>query len=937
MPVTRRTSRRAPRVNYKEREGSGEESDEDHEDKAHKDQTEKRQEEDGKEEDEDDNADEESDYEKTLKPTSKRPVRKTRTTRSSATKQKARTSNNIKVKYEDESEEEIEEDEEEEEEEEKIPKRRFSTRKNQQQRQEKRRATSSSKAAPRGGRSTRRTAKRATQSEKVSEDEIDSDEDGDENFEESDHDSDEYVPDDDEDRQKDDDDDDEMVDLVDDDDEIAEKGGASGDEDAAIVTPRRPRPSHTGDHDDGEYEFDPDSDGQAGDESGESNDGLRRESPRNVLSKRKLRKRRSSLKPVRLSMEINAKDSVESGDDGDEVQNRLTRRRRKSSSSAASSVSSNSSKHRGKNFVGESSISSESENDDVDESNKNTREYHMKHRDEPERKPFKMESLEHSCSKVDIVTYDPLEKNHVVWKSESGKAIYCYNLSTLRQVAISKRMQWMEPPTFLKPMSSETKEQIVKVFGEDALDLNSHDADPRAVKDIERRILKQVWEVHFRLMGKHELHICPICYELAVDEYIKYRKEHPDLDEDDDLYELTLEDHDEPQQDKDKDEDLENRVVNPLHVLDHYHDWDGAAAMSFLSYMGVKGHLKEVHGVSVGGREEKSLVNDYRLRATDGLVQKFVSKKSKFRNSGNWAVYFWKTNTAYAGIFNMLIDKVEAAEADLRERGTTFPRSVLHRKSKGLWKDLTSNLGSNDEEELAAFFVDDDDVSSEDDDVAQRKRSRTRGQRGSDDGDDGADGEIKTKVHPSLLMEEGELEHLRNLKSFYAEVDEREGSDDEDDYSEDEIIPVLSDQDESDSEHESRRSKNRKPGKSKRKLLTPSKRRASHARKESNGSGIASEDSNEDDDDHSDPGKLASPFVVKRKVLTPRKHLSSESDKEGSDAEVNQARLQGRSGGKRRVLLDDEDEAEGKESKDYQTPSHKKQRVLNDSEDEDAY
>ncbi|GBG34768.1 Hypothetical Protein FCC1311_109902 [Hondaea fermentalgiana] len=437
--------------------------------------------------------------------------------------------------------------------------------------------------------------------------------------------------------------------------------------------------------------------------------------------------------------------------------------------------------------------------EDAEDAEKNlrrmlTRAYHAKHRDEPETKPFNLDALKHTCSKIDIVTYEPLEKKHVVWRSETGKVAHCYNLDTLRQIALSKNKTWMEPPTFLTPMTSPMKSQILALFGEDALSLESE------TESTEKRLLNQVWELQVRQLGTRELHMCPICYELAVEELLadremkrkqekSKRKESTEVvvvdeEEDDDFEESNGEDSEDEGDDGNAKKSAESDAVNPLHVLDHYHDWDGAADMAFFSYMDVKKHLQQEHEIVVKGREEKDLVRDYRLRATDGLVQKYVSRSPKFRDEGNWAAIFWRSNRAYAGIFNMIMDKVDSREMGVRKGGTIFPRAVFQRRSRAIWDDLTGNLGTNDRAEMDAFLVDDDLSSSEDEfpSRAGRKRPRNRavGRRRDASTADKDETTAAAEGGPSLV-DEDEIEQIRILKEYYSKYDEEMGDDEDDD------------------------------------------------------------------------------------------------------------------------------------------------------------
>lgn len=110
---------------------------------------------------------------------------------------------------------------------------------------------------------------------------------------------------------------------------------------------------------------------------------------------------------------------------------------------------------------------------------------------------------------VDEITDEDLFKTHVCWRSPDETSQMCFNLSTLKKIALTKS-QWMAPPHFRSPMDQALKQQIVERFGHEHLSLPTRASMDTSDLDSFMRSY-HAW-LHRRLNDLSDLYVCPVCY-----------------------------------------------------------------------------------------------------------------------------------------------------------------------------------------------------------------------------------------------------------------------------------------------------------------------------------------------------------------------------------------------------------------------------------------
>lgn len=112
---------------------------------------------------------------------------------------------------------------------------------------------------------------------------------------------------------------------------------------------------------------------------------------------------------------------------------------------------------------------------------------------------------------VDEITSEDLFKTHICWQSPDGTSQMCFNLSTLKKIALTKQ-QWMAPPHFRSPMDATLKRQIIERFGRDELNLPTRASMNLNVFDLDNFMLSYHAWLHRRLNDLSDLYVCPVCY-----------------------------------------------------------------------------------------------------------------------------------------------------------------------------------------------------------------------------------------------------------------------------------------------------------------------------------------------------------------------------------------------------------------------------------------
>lgn len=317
-----------------------------------------------------------------------------------------------------------------------------------------------------------------------------------------------------------------------------------------------------------------------------------------------------------------------------------------------------------------------------------------------EEKPKAAERLKRKpvCPKCpsteDAVTLEPLTRVHVCYIAPDGKSRVCFNLQTLRHIALKSsqlalrvdidatRKNFLQPPAFRTPMSDDLVDQIASKFGRGALDLegpyyrnreakydrkdtedddysfDSNSSDMENIYDSFETFQERVKNYFRNGMGSQDLYVCPLCYgkihrSVGQNRAAPHNKE-SDSGEDDDTA-AAIEEYDAAPSDS---------VYDPITVLG-YLDNDEmtmASQFCFKRIADVKRHLREDHNVDIRGIQGNELYMRFRVRAPDGLLQRWLSTQVRGQvvKQGHMRMYWGDGNDQ---IFIQLLDLMERVRA----------------------------------------------------------------------------------------------------------------------------------------------------------------------------------------------------------------------------------------------------------------------------------
>jgi len=320
-------------------------------------------------------------------------------------------------------------------------------------------------------------------------------------------------------------------------------------------------------------------------------------------------------------------------------------------------------------------------------------------------------------SKEDEITRGPLKQLHVCWVSPDGKNKQCFNLETLKKVALSRhkmlkdknkdkdgdkdRIEYLQPPHFRTPMEDDLKDQIALKFGRQALYIDNVDADHYTGSSYSSHhtfsassddyFSADAFEEHFsrytkKQMGSTDMYCCPICY-VEASRRLKLLQKGYILDE----AELDTDDDADGDDDKHEDEREEllkftNDPITTLTGIDS--DFNVASTFCFRYVSQVKDHLKQVHGIDCTTLDGNVLFKRYQIRQADGLLQQWLTKGKSGRAHPSQMRIYW--NSGYSLDFLYLLhlvdnyndggidqDVPESILETAREFSTSFPRRAL--------------------------------------------------------------------------------------------------------------------------------------------------------------------------------------------------------------------------------------------------------------------
>uniref|UniRef100_A0A061RTP4 Tudor domain-containing protein n=1 Tax=Tetraselmis sp. GSL018 TaxID=582737 RepID=A0A061RTP4_9CHLO len=266
-----------------------------------------------------------------------------------------------------------------------------------------------------------------------------------------------------------------------------------------------------------------------------------------------------------------------------------------------------------------------------------------------------------SCSsREDEITGKPLRPKHVCWASPDNSVRMCFNLSTLRKVAVSvgQGSEWKQPPHFRTPMDRGLRKQIACRFGPSALSLELESLGSAEFEQSFRQWAQAK-------MGKSDLRVCPICYAWLL-------------------------------------EDMEGPMDDPISVLTSSPGGEPAAAqLAFCSKRALVAHLEERHDIKAVGRQHSGLLERHMIRQSDGLLQSWLHRVNHLHHRA-MRDYWLDSN---AQVFLCVYDFSKRIELGFpTDIPDPFPEERYVNDSRRTWEELNGG-GSDSQSEGSAGFV----------------------------------------------------------------------------------------------------------------------------------------------------------------------------------------------------------------------------------------
>ena len=402
-------------------------------------------------------------------------------------------------------------------------------------------------------------------------------------------------------------------------------------------------------------------------------------------------------------------------------------------------------------------------------------------------------------STEDAITVEPLQKLHVCYNAPDGKSRLCFNLETLRQIALkssqlelrvdvdAERQNFLQPPAFRTAMSDDLVDQIASKFGRGALDLQgayyknktkhdrknddefSYDSNSSGNENIydSFEAFRDRVKSYFRNgMGSQDLYVCPLCYgkiHRSIATSLNAADHNSDSDGDD--TDAAIKEYDAAPSDS---------IHDPIMVLGHLDNEDMyiASQFCFKRLVDVKKHLRQEHNVDTGGIQGNELYQRFRVRAPDGLLQRWLSTQVRGQVKQGHMRMYW--GQGHDQIFIQLLDLIERVKAytdgsmqldddsseeycagdEMNEYAKKAQEffDTFATKAPQWWKLISSPfLKSNDN--MNDFIAKDDDYSEE----------------------EGSDGQQHAAIHQHLMNEDSDENDLvHKLKRKYAEANDEE-------------------------------------------------------------------------------------------------------------------------------------------------------------------
>lgn len=319
-----------------------------------------------------------------------------------------------------------------------------------------------------------------------------------------------------------------------------------------------------------------------------------------------------------------------------------------------------------------------------------------------------------------------------------------------------EKIDFLQPPHFRAPMDDDLLDQIASRFGRSALDVEQSALYKRMKRsaegmwggaaddyddfDEEGNYVGDEDEVgggaggngragaNFRdrfqnyvqkLMGSTDLYCCPVCYIEADRRLGNIGDKEVEADDTDD-------DDGEGDDNKDKQKRQRNRpngeestpyrhsfLDDPLTILGNLdgEQFETASTFCFRLLTGLKHHLRVVHGVDPSEVEGNDLYKRFQIRASDGLLQRYLKKSLRRQTVQGDMMRYWLSgeNQSFVLLMSHIDDRelrgVDAGEdAGASDFSLSFPN-----RARRVWDEVSSPYLKEAGEDMEEFLADDDE------------------------------------------------------------------------------------------------------------------------------------------------------------------------------------------------------------------------------------
>jgi len=328
----------------------------------------------------------------------------------------------------------------------------------------------------------------------------------------------------------------------------------------------------------------------------------------------------------------------------------------------------------------------------------------------------------------------------VTWVSPDGSLRMRFNLTTVRKIALNAR-EWRQPPHFRSPMEAKLLRQIQNKFGSRVLELPSS-----VVPDGRFEQMFRQWQCGL-LSDVGDLYVCPICllWLRRSAEVSAPRGERRSQEKEEEEMSALLCKPCEP---------MGTLLMSPA-VREweerEQHSWPpevAAAQSTFLGVAELRTHIANDHSLgrkALSGDQVRELLSRYRIRASDGLVQRWVAvNRDEYGTSYHAFQNYWADvvkapstdgeehlqTATHAELYLALYDEVRGGGRSLRHAAPLWVGSFDERaESERAWE----MLGLGGEDDMDDWLV--DDGASEDGEAGEDDEGGEESDEGAQDED----------------------------------------------------------------------------------------------------------------------------------------------------------------------------------------------------------